>query len=132
MDIWPVSTVLPYYFGMASPTSSCRNCLVLKPFPRLDICQKIYTTEFSGRKIYTLKVRKFRLFSGKIYTVDKNFTRPPVVTVATNLNSATCLTIIFNITKTIQLSIKIIYDKDNNIQSHYSSHHQTHKKINPH
>ena len=29
---------------------------------RLGICQKIYTTKFSGRKIYTLKVRKFRLF----------------------------------------------------------------------
>ena len=30
------------------------------------------------------------LFSGKIYTVGKNFTRPQVVTVATNLNSAYC------------------------------------------
>ena len=27
------------------------------------------------------------LFFGKIYTVGKNFTRPPVVTVTTNLNS---------------------------------------------
>ena len=27
------------------------------------------------------------LFSGKIYTAGTNFTRPPVVTVATNLNS---------------------------------------------
>ena len=27
------------------------------------------------------------LFSGKIYTPETNFTRPPVVTVATNLNS---------------------------------------------
>ena len=27
------------------------------------------------------------LFSGKIYTVGKNFTQPPVVTVTTNLNS---------------------------------------------
>ena len=28
------------------------------------------------------------LFSGKIYTADKNFTRLPVATVLTNLNSA--------------------------------------------
>ena len=28
------------------------------------------------------------LFSGKIYTVDNIFTRPPVVTVATNFKSA--------------------------------------------
>ena len=27
------------------------------------------------------------LFSGRIYTVDKNFTRPPVATVATNSKS---------------------------------------------
>ena len=27
-------------------------------------------------------------FSGKIYTVGKNFTRPPVAMVVTNLNSA--------------------------------------------
>ena len=27
------------------------------------------------------------LFSGKIYTSDKNFTRPPVATVATNFKS---------------------------------------------
>ena len=30
---------------------------------------------------------KIALFSGKIYTAGTNFTRPPVVTVATNLNS---------------------------------------------
>ena len=30
---------------------------------------------------------KIVLFSGKIYTAGTNFTRPPVVTVATNLNS---------------------------------------------
>ena len=29
---------------------------------RLEICQKIYTTGFSGQKFYTLKVRKLRLF----------------------------------------------------------------------
>ena len=28
------------------------------------------------------------MFSGKIYTADKNFTRPPVATVATNSKSA--------------------------------------------
>ena len=33
-------------------------------------------------------MQEIALFSGKIYTVGKNFTRPPVVTVATNLNSA--------------------------------------------
>ena len=32
-------------------------------------------------------MHEITLFSGKIYTVGKNFTRPPVVTVATNLNS---------------------------------------------
>ena len=29
---------------------------------RLEICQKIYTTEFLGQKFYTLKMRKLRLF----------------------------------------------------------------------
>ena len=29
---------------------------------RLEICQKIYTTGFSGQNFYTLKVRKLRLF----------------------------------------------------------------------
>ena len=32
-------------------------------------------------------MREITLFSGKIYTAGTNFTRPPVVTVATNLNS---------------------------------------------
>ena len=32
-------------------------------------------------------MREIALFSGKIYTADTNFTRPPVATVATNLNS---------------------------------------------
>ena len=31
-------------------------------FSRLEICQKYYTTRFSGQKFYTLKVRKLRLF----------------------------------------------------------------------
>ena len=31
------------------------------------------------------------LFSGKVYTADKNFTRPPVVTVATNSKSGTAM-----------------------------------------
>ena len=34
-------------------------------------------------------MREIVLFSGKIYTAGTNLTRPPVVTVATNLNSAT-------------------------------------------
>ena len=32
-------------------------------------------------------MQEIALFSGKIYTAGTNFTRPPVVTVATNLNS---------------------------------------------
>ena len=32
-------------------------------------------------------IQEIALFSGKIYTAGTNFTRPPVVTVATNLNS---------------------------------------------
>ena len=32
-------------------------------------------------------MREIALFSGKIYTAGTNFTRPPAVTVATNLNS---------------------------------------------
>ena len=32
-------------------------------------------------------MQEIALFSGKIYTVGKIFTRPPVVTVTTNLNS---------------------------------------------
>ena len=34
--------------------------LILILFYRLEICQKIYTTGFSGKKFYTLKVSKFR------------------------------------------------------------------------
>ena len=33
------------------------------------------------------------LFSGKIYTADKNITRPPVATVATNSKSAAVMVI---------------------------------------
>ena len=50
---------------------------------RLEICQKIYTTGFFGQKFYTLKVVDCNDF----YTAGTNFTRPPVVTVAKNLNS---------------------------------------------
>ena len=31
------------------------------------------------------------LFSGKLYTAGQNFTRPPVVTVVTNINSGSIL-----------------------------------------
>ena len=34
-------------------------------------------------------MQEIALFSGKIYTAGTNFTRPLVVTVATNINSAT-------------------------------------------
>ena len=37
-------------------------CNELNPKARLEICQKIYTTWFSGQKFYTLKVRKLQLF----------------------------------------------------------------------
>ena len=36
-------------------------------------------------------MREIALFSGEIYTAGTNFTRPPVVTVATNLNSASLI-----------------------------------------
>ena len=36
-------------------------------------------------------MRVIALFFGKIYTPETNFTRPPVVTVATNINSASKL-----------------------------------------
>ena len=32
-------------------------------------------------------MQEINLFSGKIYTASTNFTRPPVITIATNLNS---------------------------------------------
>ena len=38
-------------------------------------------------KVFAKYVKKTVLFSGKIYTADKNFTRPPVATVATNFKS---------------------------------------------
>ena len=38
--------------------------------PTLEICQKFYTTGFSGKKIYTLKVPKLRLFYSKIISVN--------------------------------------------------------------
>ena len=37
---------------------------------RLEICQKIYTTEFPGQKFYTIKVRKLRLFLLKRNSVN--------------------------------------------------------------
>ena len=43
------------------------------------------------------------MFSGKIYTADKTFTRPPVATVATNSKSA--LNIGLNIELNIDLNI---------------------------
>ena len=43
---------------------------ILKRINRLEICQKIYTTRFSGQKFYTLKVRKLRLFLLKINSVN--------------------------------------------------------------
>ena len=36
-------------------------------------------------------MRETALFSGKIYTADKNFTRPPVATVATNSKSESAI-----------------------------------------
>ena len=41
-------------------------CMVLHGIAcRLEICQKFYTTGFSGQKNYTLKVPKLRLFFTK-------------------------------------------------------------------
>ena len=40
---------------------------------------------------YNRNYAKKLLFSGKIYTAGKKFSRPPVVTVVTNLNSALIL-----------------------------------------
>ena len=37
--------------------------------------------------IYTQILQGYALFSGKIYTIGNIFTRPPVVTVATNFKS---------------------------------------------
>ena len=37
-------------------------------------------------------MRKFALFFGNIYTAGTNFTRPPVLTVATNFNSGSVKT----------------------------------------
>ena len=42
-------------------------------------------------------MRDIALISGKIYTAGKNFTRPPVVTVATNLNSVNLWGVIMNL-----------------------------------
>ena len=40
----------------------CNQEIRATPVRRLEICQKIYTTGFSGQKFYPLKVRKLRLF----------------------------------------------------------------------
>ena len=42
-------------------------------------------------------MREIALFSGKIYTAGTNFTRSPVVTVATNLNSGEIVDRIYNV-----------------------------------
>ena len=45
--------------------------------------KKVYIKVFVNLQ----NVQETALFSGKIYTADKNFTRPPVATVATNSKS---------------------------------------------
>ena len=45
--------------------------------------KKVYIKVFVNLQ----NVQETALFSGKIYTVDKKFTRPPVATVATNSKS---------------------------------------------
>ena len=65
--------------------------------------------------ISTKMMRGIALFSGKIYTAGTNFTRPPVVTVATNLNSEcwwqlsfiTCISGNKHIHKSIIFSVKL-------------------------
>ena len=44
-------------------------------------------------------MREIALFSGKIYTAGTNFTRPPAVTVATNLSSEPILSLTFVTTR---------------------------------
>ena len=46
---------------------------------RLEICQKIYTTEFLGQKFYTLKVRKFWLFLLKKETAQMHYALTSVI-----------------------------------------------------
>ena len=50
-------------------------------------------------------MREIALFSRQIYTPETNFTRPPVVTVATNLNSASLSSLISAIIIIISLSL---------------------------
>ena len=49
------------------------------------------------------------LFSGKIYTAGTNFTRTPVATVVTNLNSANTRLLLFYIFQSGTLSLQQIY-----------------------
>ena len=61
-----VGSLAYFNFGTESESLNLDYLFVCRLSPnkvvRLEICQKIYTTEFSGQKFYTLKVRKFRLF----------------------------------------------------------------------
>ena len=59
--------------------------VILTPVPAM-----MMKTTFSDMKsfMYVQCKQEIALFSWKIYTAGTNFTRPPVVTVATNLNSA--------------------------------------------
>ena len=63
-----IPCALPLFTFKAGIREALKNCfsgIILKPADppsRLEICQKIYTTRFSGKKFYTIKVRKLRLF----------------------------------------------------------------------
>ena len=62
-------------------------------------------------------MREITLFSRKVYTAGTNFTRPPVVTVATNLNSDhegrqqewRAMSVLKNLNKTYNLFISVMY-----------------------
>ena len=61
-----VGSLAYFNFGTESESLNLDYLFVCRLSPnmvfRLDICQKIYTTEFLGQKFYTLKVCKLRLF----------------------------------------------------------------------
>ena len=70
-----VGSLAYFNFGTESESLNLDYLFVCRLSPnkvvRLEICQKIYTTEFSGQKFYTLKTRKLRLLLETINNTKK-------------------------------------------------------------
>ena len=85
-----VNALIEYLFCLNS--TECVKILQFQCKITLGVCKSCSSTQI---------MLEIALFSEKIYTLGKKFTRPPVMTVATNLNSATTKTFVSITNRTI-------------------------------